>query len=477
MIGLGFALSTCDNIKPPSSTNVATVNGKDIGIDQFQRALQQFGLGELSEKQLKQLNFGKTIIEQLVSAELLRQWGKELGLTPSKEEIAREIKLLPYFLDDKKQFDITRYKSILSANRLTPQGFEDSITNEILMRHASMSAGWVPLSMNEAHLHFFLKNTGAKINLIKLRPSNLKSQVTVSKQEVKNFIADTKNIAIISNLYERNKHQYVTPASYKIREVSGSFADAKTKESLTLAMNDFAKANSTDSFSKKAESFVKGNPEKRSKVEHGWLTQENMIFSEEIKKQIIGAKKNQILGPEISDEQIVYYFVEDLMAPKNISLEEAKEDLVINHLKDQNTKELDKLVMEAQEKITKLLASNNTAELKSLSKSLSLDWQENFVLNKTEKTINGSIVDTNQLQQIFKAKESDILTFKSLSDVVIVKVKSQISENDKEILEKWNKEASEFHLGLERQLGMAQLQQITKVLSAKAKIWKNESLF
>lgn len=477
MIGLGFALSTCDNIKPTNSTNVASVNGEDIGIEQFQRALQQFGLGELSEKQLKQLNFGKTIIDQLVSSELLRQWGKDMGLSPSKEEIAQEIKQLPYFLDDKKQFDITRYKSILSANRLTPQGFEDSITNEIVMKHTSMSATWVPLSTNEAKQQFMLKNTGTKLSLLKLKPAHLKSQITVSTKEIADFVSDTKNLTILNALYERNKHQYVAPASYKVREVSGSFASATEKESLTKTMSEFKTLSNASSFAKHAESFIKTNPEKRSNVEHGWLTEENMVFSEAIKQQIITGKKNHIVGPEISDEQIVYYLVEDIMPAKNISLEEVKNELAATHLRDQNTKELDRLVNETQEKIQKLLASNNTSELKSLSKTLNLEWQENFVLNKTEKTLAGSVVDTNQLNKLFQAKESEIFTFKSLSDVLLVKVNKQINESDKEISEKWNKEGAEFQQGLERQIGMEQLKQITTVLSSKAKIWKNETLF
>jgi peptidyl-prolyl cis-trans isomerase D len=477
MIGLGFALSTCDNIKPSNSTNVATVNGKDIGIEQFQRALQQFGLGELTEKQLKQLNFGKTIIDQLVSAELLRQWGKDLGLTPSKEEIAQEIKQLPYFLDEKKQFDITRYKSILTANRLTPQGFEDSITNEILMRHASMSAGWVPLSMAEAKLQFMLKNTGANINYVKLRPANLKSLVSVSQKEIETFVNDSKNTAILNSLYERNKAQYVAPASFKVREVSASFQNANEKESLTKTMSSFSKITSTANFSKEAEKFTKLNPEKHSSVEHGWLNQDNIVFSEEIKNQILKAKKSQIIGPEISDEQIVYYFVEEVMPEKNITFDAVKNELAGIHLKDQNSKELERLVSEYQEKIKKLLSSNNSSEIKKLAKSLNLEFQENFVLNKAEKTLAGSVVDTNQLSQIFQVKNPEAFVIKSLSDVIIVLVKNQITEEDKAILEKWNKESVEYHQGLERQLGMAQLQQVTKVLTTKAKIWKNEALF
>jgi peptidyl-prolyl cis-trans isomerase D len=477
MIGLGFALSTCDNNQPTSSTKVATVNGQDIELEKFQRALQQFGLGELTQKQLKQLNFGKTIIEQLVSAELIRQWGTDIGLTPSKEEIAAEIMQLPYFLDDKKQFDRDRYKVILSSNRLTPQGFEDSISNEILMRHASASAAWIPVSTKEAKLNFILKNTGTKLSVIKIKPSQLKSLINVSNEEVKTFLNDSKNFTVLNNLYERNKQLYISPASFKVREVSGSFTNPEEKTKLMANIDVFKNSTSTKDFTVKAEKFVKLNAEKHSNIEHGWLTAENMVFSEKIKTQMITAKKNQVIGPEISDEQIVYYFVEDTQPAKNVSFEEAKQELTKIHLRDQNTKELERLVNEWQDKLKKLLASNNMTELKSLAKNPAFEFQEDVILNKTEKNLAGSVVDSSQLQKLFQAQNSEVMSFKSLADVLVVKVKNQITENDSSVSEKWAKEGEEFQQNLERQLGMAQLQQVTKVLTDNARIWKNESLY
>lgn len=477
MIGLGFALSTCDNIKPTNSTNVATVNGKEISYEKFQQAIQQFGLGELTQKQLKQLNFGKTIIEQLVSAELLRQWGVEIGLTPSKDEIAEEIKQLPYFLDDKKQFDITRYKAILSANRITPQGFEETISNDIIMRHASTSAAWNPVSSTEAKLNFMLKNTGAKLTVVKIKPNLLKSQINVSNEEIKTFLNDSKNFNTLKNLYERSKHLYVGPASYKVREVSGSFSSQEEKNQLINSLKNFSSVTTSSDFKAKAENFVKKNPEKHSTIEHGWLTNENMVFSEKIKNQIINSKKNQILGPEISEEQIVYYFTEDVMSPKNVSFEEAKQELAANYLKDQNSKELDKIVNNWQEKVKKLLASSNNAEIKNLVKNPAFEFQDDFMLSKTEKNLAGSVIENTQLLTIFQAPISEVMSFKSLADIVMIKVKGHITENDTSILAKWENEKNDFLQTQERQQGMEQLKQVTKVLSSKARISKNESLY
>lgn len=477
MIGLGFALSTCDRNQPIGSTKVATVNGQDIEIEKFQRALQQFGLGELTQKQLKQLNFGKTIIEQLVSAELIRQWGEDIGLTPSKDEIAEEIKQLPYFLDDKKLFDISRYKSILSANKLTPQGFEESISNEILMRHASASAAWIPVSKAEAKLNFFLKNTGTKLSIMKIKPSFLKSQIQVSNEDVKNYLNDTKNFSILHSLYERNKQQYVSTASFKVREVSGSFTTPEEKNKLSSSLNEFKSINSTNEFTTKADKFVKLNTEKHNSIEHGWLNSDNMVFSDQVKAQITKAKKNEIIGPITSEEQVVYYYIEDVQPAKNVSFEDAKQELAVTHLRDQNAKELEHIVNETQEKVKKLLIANNLSELKSLTKNPAFEWQENFVLNKTEKNLAGSVIESSQLQKIFQAPNQEVLSFKSLAVVMVVKINGHITETDSSIQEKWNKEGTEFTQSLEKQLAMAQLQQVTKVLSAKAHIWKNETLY
>ena len=477
LIGLGFALSTCDNIKRPvNSTNVASVNGVEISYEQYMQMIQQTGLGELTAKQLRELNIGKNIVNQMVSRELLSQWGDEVGLASSKNEIAEEVKTLPYFLDDRKQFDITRYKAILENNHLSPQQFEDRIAKDMLTRKAALSASWSPISNAEAKLSFIFKNTGTKISVAKFRPSNLKPFVTVSQADVKKFVNDTKNFNLLKNLYEQNKYQYVAPATKKVREVSAAYKNEEEKVKIQNELKQLKAVQNSADFLKAADKFVALNKEQRSSVDHGWLNAETMNFSENIKQSLTAGKKNQIIGPEITPEQILLYYVEDIMPAKNISFEQAKDELAENHLKDLDTRQLEKLALEWQEKVKKLVSSNNVNELKALEKKISLEWHDNALLNKSEQTILGSVVDSAQIQKIHSAQKGDVLTFKSLADLVIVKIQNNITEQDPSIVKKWETDAKEQHAALERQAGNEMMEQLINQLKKKARVSINEQL-
>lgn len=478
MIGLGFALSTCDqNITGNSTSYVAKVNGIEIPQSQFYKRLQQFGFDQLTAKQLKQLNLGKNIIDQLVTTELFKQWGADLGMTPTKDEISKQIKELPYFLNERKQFDLTLYKQLLSANRLTPQEFEEDVSSNLLIQRASVISSYVPISSDNAKTHFLLKNTGANISIVKLKPSTLKKQLTVSEKEVSSFLNDSKNFALLNNLYERNKHLYVSAAQFKVHEVSASFKTSEEKNKIIEKLKKFKNISQLEPFSKAASSFVKENESQHSQIDHGWLAEQNMSFSDEIKKQILNSKSGKIIGPEINEEQVVLYFISDVTPAKNISFESAKNELAINHLKDKNTEGLDKLISTWQEKIKNLLLKNSISELKNISKSNDWEWVENQLMNKSEKNLLGSVVTVEDLKSIQNAKVGDVLIIKSLADVLVVKVTKHITADDKSIADRWTKEESEFRQTLERQFAEEQSSSLSKNLLSKSKVWKNEAFF
>lgn len=481
MIGLGFALSTCSRSSgggySSSSNNVATVNGVEIPQSQFYKMLQQFGFDQLSPKQIKQLNLGKNIIDQLITVELFKQWGADIGLSPSKDEVAKEIKNLPYFLNERKQFDLTRYKQLLAANKLTPQQFEEDITQNLLLQKTSLISSSNPTSRESIKTHFLLKNTGSSISLLKLKPSTLKRNITISDDQLNTFLNDSKNFSLLKNLYERNKHLYVSAAQYNVHEISANFKSLEEKNKILDRFKKFKTISQSDLFSKEATLFVKQDEANHTQVEHGWLVEQNMNFPEYIKKDIVKGKKGSIIGPEINKEQITLYFISDFASAKNVSFDSAKKELAINYLRDKNTAELDRLVTTWQEKLKSLMAKGSISEIKSIAKSYEWELNENQLLNKSEKNLLGSVVSIEDLKSIQNAKVGEVLVLKSLSDVLIVKVTKQITADDKNIEEKWAKESKEFEQSLSRQFAEEQRSTLAKKLLSKSKIWKNEAFF
>lgn len=478
MIGLGFALSTCDNnMRGSSVASVAKVNGVEIPQEKFSQAIQNYGLAELTHKQLKQLNFGKTIVEGLISEELFKQWGSTLELSPSKDEVAEEIKKLPYFLNEQKSFDLNRYKALLKANRMTPQDFETSTTDALLLQRTQLISQWVPFSTSAAKTNFMLKNTGANLSVLKLKPSSLKSLIPVSESKIKEFLADSKNFTLLNNLYERNKHHYVAPSSYKIKEVSASFTSVEEKEKILASLKTFKNISTVTAFNKESEKFVKSKEESRSNVDHGWLSEPNLNFSDKLKASILSSKKNTVVGPEINEEQVVLYYVEDVLAAKNISFETAKSELVANHIREQGTKEREELTNIWREKSKILVLNNNVNEIQRLTKQYGWEWVDDTLFNKSEKNLLGSIIQIEDIKSIHQSPEGSVLILNSLADVLIVKIKKHLSLVDKSIASKWEKEQEEFLKAFERQLAMEQSQKIKKELMSKASIWENEAFY
>lgn len=122
-----------------STTVVATVNDAPILIRDFQETLQR-NLETarrqnpgLTSEFLAQIKFKDQVLNQMITRELLLQKAAALGLTVSKEELAREIHLIPAFQNDGKIFDPDKYQSVLKANRLTPGQFESDFMRNLAM--------------------------------------------------------------------------------------------------------------------------------------------------------------------------------------------------------------------------------------------------------------------------------------------------------------------------------------------------------
>jgi peptidyl-prolyl cis-trans isomerase D len=123
------------------------VDNEEISFQQFQQAYdqayarlaQQFG-GTVPKGLAESLNIKQQVISQLTQEALLRQGGQEMGLMVSGKEIQDEIEAMVQFQDNGR-FDIERYQTILAANRLSPEKYEQSLRYELLGNKTIASIG------------------------------------------------------------------------------------------------------------------------------------------------------------------------------------------------------------------------------------------------------------------------------------------------------------------------------------------------
>ena len=119
-------------------------------------------------------------------------------------EIKAEIKNLPYFKTN-DQFDINRYKSLLAANRLTPNEFEKDIKTQVQGRKASKLLQTFPISNTYAKELQSFENNKFNMNLATLNKESFRKFINIKGSEVTTFLNDKTNLERVTSLFNERK--------------------------------------------------------------------------------------------------------------------------------------------------------------------------------------------------------------------------------------------------------------------------------
>lgn len=158
---------------PGRQNAVAAVEGEQIPYTEYQQAYQrqyklyQEQLGDkFSEKILDQLNLKGQVVEALVGRRLLLQEAKRLGIVISPDELIAEITTIPAF-SDTTGFKRDRYLQALQSARLTPEAFEESLREDLLLRRVEQWVkGGVHLLPDEAWEAFRFNRASVKVEYL-----------------------------------------------------------------------------------------------------------------------------------------------------------------------------------------------------------------------------------------------------------------------------------------------------------------------
>ena len=127
---------------------LATVNGQDVLLKDFQRAYQnqmenlRRTFGDSADKLAEQLGLRNQVLQQLVDQALLVQAAETQGLLVTDLELQEYIRQQPFFQKD-GQFDYETYTTILNQNRIPLNDYEDSSRHDLLVQkqQAMLGAG------------------------------------------------------------------------------------------------------------------------------------------------------------------------------------------------------------------------------------------------------------------------------------------------------------------------------------------------
>jgi peptidyl-prolyl cis-trans isomerase D len=201
--------------------SIATVNEEPITYQQYQKAYnrtvnqlsEQFG-GSLPKGLLESMNIKDQVINQLINGVLLRQAAVEMGLLVSKGEIADAIREMEAFRTN-GIFDRSQYEAILSASRMTPAIFEESMRADLLsaktLGHIERFAKTIPSAVRE-RLKF--ENEEINIEYVVFNPESYKDSVEVTDEALHAY-------------YEENKGKYRTDPQIRLKYLSFPFDEIK----------------------------------------------------------------------------------------------------------------------------------------------------------------------------------------------------------------------------------------------------------
>jgi len=174
--------------------SVATVNGENISYQQYQQAYEQIVNsyreqlgGSLPPGLLEALNLKEQVLTQIIRQRLLRQGAAQAGLPAGSDEVRKAIQEMEAFREN-GFFQLDRYKTMLSAARMTPAEFEESIradlSNSKTISHLSRFAR---VTDSELAMRFAFNNDEISLAYATFSPAAFQDKVAVSNEALHDF--------------------------------------------------------------------------------------------------------------------------------------------------------------------------------------------------------------------------------------------------------------------------------------------------
>jgi peptidyl-prolyl cis-trans isomerase D len=172
---------------------VARVGDQEISRQEFDNAqreqlqqLRQVLGGDFDSKLLDTAQARAEILENLISQSAVAQQAAKAKLAVTDEQVRRAILEIPGLTRPDGSFDESRYKAILSAQNLTPSGFEARLRSDLALQilpEAVQSSAFVPRAV--AQRLAALQSESREIRVRTFRPADYASQVKTDEAAIK----------------------------------------------------------------------------------------------------------------------------------------------------------------------------------------------------------------------------------------------------------------------------------------------------
>jgi len=364
----GYSLIREKKVNYVAKVNGVTLEWKEYN-DAFQNAVKQYreALGSsFSEKMIEELHLKDKILDDLIAKILILQEVKRLGLSIPDEELREAIESVPAFQVN-GQFDKRNYERFLRLSRMTPEEFEQSQRESLLISKAvsliKMNAGKV--SEEEVLETYLFENERINLTFLKVAPDSFKGQVNANEVEIKDtyqkhqeefriptFVqiqyllfrpSDFESKVQVSSdeikrYYDSRKDTFKIPKQVRGRDILIKAGPQDTPDQLEAKKKKIEeileKAKKTKDFGSLAKQYSEAeNASKGGDI--GWI-QKGML-GEQIESLLFSMKAGDLSGVLAARDGFHILKIEEVKEEKQKSFEEVK-DQILQALKKEKAK-------------------------------------------------------------------------------------------------------------------------------------------
>ncbi|RPH49897.1 MAG: hypothetical protein EHM85_12270 [Desulfobacteraceae bacterium] len=199
IIVIVFVFWGVGSFRSRQANRVALVNGEVITAREYQEAYNNLVAqlrsrmgNNFDEETLKTLNLKKKALDSLIDRRILAGEAAKMKFNVTDEDLSRTIGNIKAFQTD-GVFSKKTYESVLSRNHMTPEEFEASVRESLMIeRIGSFMTGNVKVSENEALEWFKWKEGSVNVDFVHFDPEKYKN-FNPSQEEIKAFFDKKKD--------------------------------------------------------------------------------------------------------------------------------------------------------------------------------------------------------------------------------------------------------------------------------------------
>ena len=395
-----------------TDTWVAKVGSKEITPDQFtqrfneyrQQMMRMMG-AQFDGSQFERPESKRQVLDNLIDEQLVLAANEELGLRVTDQRVRQEILDIPAFQTGGK-FDDAIYKATLSAQGMSPLGFQERVRQDLAVRELpSQIAATSVVTAADIDAYIKLRDQTRDADYVvlpkpvvapqdiadadiesyyKAHASEFVTPEQVALEYVEMDAASMKldaavDDAAIKERYEKDKARYVSPeqrlASHILIKVAKN-ADAEAqKKALAKAQDLASQAKAGKDFAALAKQSSDDLGSRAQGGDLGWL--EKGVTDPAFEAALFGMEKGAISDPVLSAEGYHVILLRDVRAEHVRALEEVKGEIA----KELQETERERAFNEVAGKLTDAVNADPSS-LENVAKKLGLEIRKTGLITR-----------------------------------------------------------------------------------------------